>query len=247
VSCAAFFVFANLGASPKSSAETSANSSRACKRSCVAPGETMPSQVVFFSSMFLFLRCIIANLPLRRSTLRRLQISPCFSLTSKIDLTASARSFYIWFLSLRQGRPHAQRMLIPLMALRVLVVDDHESVRKGVCSILGSRHDIELCGEAADGGEAIEKTRSLSPDIIIMDITMPVMDGMTAAREIRKTWLNIAIIVLSMHDGKQLVDSARQFGLRGYVKKSEAASSLLQAVDSVIAGDPFFPPLAATF
>ena len=138
-------------------------------------------------------------------------------------------------------------MLIPLMALRVLVVDDHESVRKGVCSILGSRHDIELCGEAADGGEAIEKTRSLSPDIIIMDITMPVMDGMTAAREIRKTWLNIAIIVLSMHDGKQLVDSARQFGLRGYVKKSEAASSLLQAVDSVIAGDPFFPPLAATF
>jgi two-component system, NarL family, response regulator NreC len=128
------------------------------------------------------------------------------------------------------------------MALRALVVDDHESVRKGVCSILDSHQNIELCGEAADGSEAVEKTRSLKPDLIVMDISMPVMDGITAAREIRKISPNTAIIILSMHDSSQLMESARQLGLRGYVTKSQAGSSLLQAIDSVMAGNPFFPP-----
>lgn len=132
------------------------------------------------------------------------------------------------------------------MALRVLVVDDHESVRKGVCAILGSREDIELCGEAADGSEAIEKFRSVKPDLIVMDISMPVMDGLSASREIRRLSPDTAIIVLSMHDSNQLIENAKQLGLRGYVKKSEAASRLLQAVDSVVSGEVFFPPLPAT-
>jgi DNA-binding NarL/FixJ family response regulator len=132
------------------------------------------------------------------------------------------------------------------MALRVLVVDDHESVRKGVCSILASRRDIELCGEAADGSEAIDRARNLKPDLIVMDISMPIMDGMSASREIRQILPSAAIIVLSMHDSSQLMDSARQLGLRGYVTKSEAATRLLQAVDSVVAGNPFFPALPAT-
>jgi two-component system, NarL family, nitrate/nitrite response regulator NarL len=127
------------------------------------------------------------------------------------------------------------------MALRVLVVDDHESVRRGVCAILGSREDIELCGEASDGTEAVAKVRSLKPDLIVMDISMPVMDGISASREIRKVSPNTAIIVLSMHDSSQLMETARQLGLRGYVTKGQAASSLLQAVDSVVAGRPFFP------
>jgi DNA-binding NarL/FixJ family response regulator len=127
------------------------------------------------------------------------------------------------------------------MAFRVLVVDDHESVRKGVCSILGSHHDIELCGEAADGGEAVEKARTLKPDLIVMDISMPVMDGISAAREIRKILPETAIIVLSMHNSNQLIESAKQLGLSGYVTKSQAGSSLLQAIDSVIAGNLFFP------
>lgn len=131
------------------------------------------------------------------------------------------------------------------MALRVLVVDDHESVRRGVCAILGSREDIELCGEAADGSEAIEKFRSIKPDLIVMDISMPVMDGLSASREIRKISPDTAIIVLSMHDSNQLIENAKQLGLRGYVKKSEAASRLLQAVDSVVSGEVFFPPLPA--
>lgn len=132
------------------------------------------------------------------------------------------------------------------MALRVLVVDDHESVRRGVCSILASRRDIELCGEAADGSEAIDRARSLKPDLIVMDISMPIMDGMSASREIRQILPSTAIIVLSMHDSSQLMDSARQLGLRGYVTKSEAATRLLQAVDSVLAGNSFFPALPAT-
>lgn len=127
------------------------------------------------------------------------------------------------------------------MALRVLVVDDHEAVRRGVYAILGSRRDIEVCGEAADGSDAVDKARSLKPDLIVMDISMPVMDGISAAREIRKMSPDTAIIVLSMHDSSQLVETAKGLGLRGYVTKSEAASSLLQAVDSVIAGRPFFP------
>lgn len=127
------------------------------------------------------------------------------------------------------------------MAFRVLVVDDHESVRKGVCSILGSHQDIELCGEAADGGEAVEKARTLKPDLIVMDISMPVMDGISAAREIRKILPNTAIIILSMHNSNQLIENAKQLGLSGYVTKSQAGSSLLQAIDCVIAGNLFFP------
>ena len=71
-------------------------------------------------------------------------------------------------------------------ALRILIVDDHEAVRKGVCAILSARLDIEVCGEAVNGKEAIEKTKELKPDLIILDVTMPVLNGFDAAREIRK-------------------------------------------------------------
>ena len=72
-------------------------------------------------------------------------------------------------------------------SLRILVADDHESVRKGVCVILGTRDDIEVCGEASNGQEAIDKAQELKPDLIILDITMPVVNGIDAAEAIRKT------------------------------------------------------------
>lgn len=128
-----------------------------------------------------------------------------------------------------------------MSTLRVLVVDDHESVRKGVCAILDSREDIEICGEASDGGEAIEKARALKPDLVIMDISMPIMDGISAAREIHKMSPETAIIILSMHDSKQLMERAKQTGLRGYVTKGQAGTALLEAIDSVLAGHPFYP------
>lgn len=106
-------------------------------------------------------------------------------------------------------------MRIAMASLRVLVVDDHESVRKGVCAILASRRDPEICGEAANVREAVAKATALHPRVVVMDVSMPGMDGITAAREILRADPSTAIIILSMHDGRHLVESARKIGIRG--------------------------------
>ena len=126
-------------------------------------------------------------------------------------------------------------------SLRILVADDHESVRKGVCVILGTRGDIEVCGEAANGREAIDKALELKPDLIILDITMPIVSGIDAAEMIRKTLPSVPILFLSMHQSKQIIAEAKRVGVQGYVKKSDAAATLLDAVDAVLRNEPFFP------
>lgn len=128
-----------------------------------------------------------------------------------------------------------------MASLRVLVVDDHESVRRGVCAILGSRPDLEICGEAADGKEAVAKAMALHPQVVVMDVSMPGMDGISAAREILKAQPSTAIIILSMHDSKQLMESARKIGIRGYVTKGQAGSALLDAIEAVNDNREFFP------
>jgi DNA-binding NarL/FixJ family response regulator len=128
-----------------------------------------------------------------------------------------------------------------MASLRVLVVDDHESVRRGVCAILSSRPDLEICGEAADGNEAVTKAMALHPQVVVMDVSMPGMDGISAAREILKAQPSTAIIILSMHDSKQLMESARKIGIRGYVTKGQAGSALLDAVEAVNENREFFP------
>jgi DNA-binding NarL/FixJ family response regulator len=125
--------------------------------------------------------------------------------------------------------------------LRVLIADDHESVRKGVCVILGTRGDIEVCGEASNGREAIDKAKELQPDLIILDITMPVLSGIDAAEVIRTALPHVPILFLSMHQSRQIVAEAKRIGVRGYVRKSEAATTLLNAVDAVLRNEPFFP------
>jgi DNA-binding NarL/FixJ family response regulator len=125
--------------------------------------------------------------------------------------------------------------------LRVLVADDHESVRKGVCAILGSRSDLEICAEAVDGRDAIAKTTALRPQVVLMDVSMPGMDGISAAREILKLHPSTAIIILSMHDSKQLIENARKIGVRGYVTKAQAGSELLEAIDAVVQKRDYFP------
>src|ERR1700688_3700614 len=126
-------------------------------------------------------------------------------------------------------------------SLRILVADDHESVRKGVCVILGTRDDIEVCGEAANGREAIDKALELKPDLIILDITMPIVSGIDAAEMIRKTLPSVPILFLSMHQSKQIIAEAKRVGVQGYVKKSDAAATLLHAVDALLRNEPFFP------
>ncbi|MGD0544189.1 MAG: response regulator transcription factor [Candidatus Acidiferrales bacterium] len=124
--------------------------------------------------------------------------------------------------------------------LRVLIADDHETVRKGVCAILTSREDIEVCAEARNGEEAVRLARELRPDIVLMDFTMPVMDGLQASQQILRTFPEIPILMLSTHRLDTLANAAREIGLRGYITKNESASSLLKAVDKAMRHEPFF-------
>lgn len=125
--------------------------------------------------------------------------------------------------------------------MRVLIVDDHEAVRKGVCAILSSRVDIEVCGEAVNGEEAIVKAKELKPDLIILDVTMPVLSGFDTAREIQKILPEVRILMLSTHESKQLVEEAKRLGVHGYVSKTQAGDVLLTAVDALISNQIFYP------
>ena len=123
---------------------------------------------------------------------------------------------------------------------KVLIVDDHEALRAGVRTVLESR-GIEVCGEAANGQEALAKAVQLQPDLVILDITMPVLDGFTAAREITKRLPGIGILLLSMHESSSMVNVAKSSGARGYVAKSEGIARLIKAVDAVAHNKTFFP------
>jgi DNA-binding NarL/FixJ family response regulator len=125
--------------------------------------------------------------------------------------------------------------------VRVLVADDHEIIRKGVCAILSSRGDIEVCGEAQNGKEAVQKANELKPDLIILDITMPALNGFDTALKIRSTLPDVPILILSMHDSSTFRLACKRGGAQGYVSKTRAAEHLLRAVDSLIRGETFFP------
>jgi len=130
--------------------------------------------------------------------------------------------------------------------MRCLLVDDHESVRIGVTAILSSRPSIEICGEAANGKEAIEKAKELKPDLIILDVTMPVLDGINSAKEIRTFLPDVPILFFSMHDGVYLVHEAKMAGVQGFVSKTEARTMLLDAVDALAKKQTYFPDRSAT-
>jgi two-component system response regulator NreC len=124
--------------------------------------------------------------------------------------------------------------------VRVVVADDHEVVRKGVCAVLGSRMGIEVCAEASNGEEAVRETVRLRPDMVIMDVTMPVLDGLSATREIKKLMPEIPVLVLSVHDGPEIIRAAKNAGAQGFVRKIEAVAVLLEAVDALSGGQTFF-------
>jgi DNA-binding NarL/FixJ family response regulator len=130
--------------------------------------------------------------------------------------------------------------------MRCLLVDDHESVRVGVTAILSSRPDIQICGEASNGKEAVEKARELKPDLIILDVTMPVLDGINSAKEIRKFMPDVPILFFSMHNGVYLVHEAKLAGVQGFVSKTDARATLLDAVDALINKQTYFPDRGAS-
>jgi DNA-binding NarL/FixJ family response regulator len=124
--------------------------------------------------------------------------------------------------------------------LRVLVADDHEVVRAGVRSVLENETDCEVCGEAATGRQAVTLAAQLKPDIVVLDITMPELNGLEAARQIRKALPGVPILILSLHESLELVREILDAGAHGYVLKSNAGHELTTALRALRQGETFF-------
>ncbi|MGD0615354.1 MAG: response regulator transcription factor [Verrucomicrobiota bacterium] len=129
--------------------------------------------------------------------------------------------------------------------IRLLLADDHPVVRKGIASCLAGYDHLQIIGEAADGLEALRKARELTPDIILMDIDMPHMNGLEVTELLRKEMPVSKVLILSMHGNTEYVTRIIQSGASGYVRKDVAAEELVRAIETVNAGEAFFSPGAA--
>jgi DNA-binding NarL/FixJ family response regulator len=127
-----------------------------------------------------------------------------------------------------------------MSVLRLLIADDHEIVRRGLCALLKSHAEWEVCAEAGDGREAVEKAQQLKPDIVILDIGMPNLNGLIAARQILRIRPDQKILILTITDEEQVVREVLEAGARGFVLKSDAARDLVAAVEALQAGTTFF-------
>ncbi|MGA6981835.1 MAG: response regulator transcription factor [Candidatus Sulfotelmatobacter sp.] len=128
------------------------------------------------------------------------------------------------------------------MKLRILIADDHELVRRGLSSLLQTHEGWEICGEASDGREAVEKAKLLKPDFVIVDIGMPNLNGLAATRQLAQFDPNFKIIVLTITDSDHVIREALNAGARGFVLKSDAARDLVSAIEALQRGQMFFTP-----
>jgi DNA-binding NarL/FixJ family response regulator len=133
------------------------------------------------------------------------------------------------------------------MSVRILVVDDHAVVRRGIRVLLESRAGWEVCGEATTGRDAVERCRRLRPDIVVMDLSLPDLNGLEATRQILKEASNTEVLVLTMHHSEELARDVLQAGARGYVLKSDADENLIAAVDSLRQHKPFLTSAVTEF
>jgi DNA-binding NarL/FixJ family response regulator len=128
--------------------------------------------------------------------------------------------------------------------LRILIADDHDLMRRGLKALLQSKPGWTICAEAHTGREAVTKAEELKPDIVILDITMPELNGVEAARRILKASPNTEILVLSVHYSDQLIRDILDAGVRGYIVKSDSDRDLIVAVEALANHKPFFTPRA---
>ncbi|PYX73478.1 MAG: DNA-binding response regulator [Acidobacteria bacterium] len=126
--------------------------------------------------------------------------------------------------------------------LRILIADDHELARRGIRSLLESHPGWEVCAEAKDGRDAVELATSLKPDLVLLDIGMPNLNGLEAARQILATSPNAAILILTMHDSDNVIREVLRAGARGFLLKSDAGRDLVAAVEALETQKTFFTP-----
>jgi DNA-binding NarL/FixJ family response regulator len=128
------------------------------------------------------------------------------------------------------------------LKLRILIADDHEVVRRGLCMLLETHEGWEICGEAKDGRQAVEMAKQLKPDVVILDIGMPNLNGLAATRQLAQMNSQQKIIVLTITDSDQVIREALNAGARGFVLKSDAARDLVSAVEALQRNRMFFTP-----
>jgi DNA-binding NarL/FixJ family response regulator len=126
------------------------------------------------------------------------------------------------------------------LPVRILVADDHHVVRTGLRSLLESRNGWQVCAEAVNGREAVEKSGELKPDVAVLDIGMPLLNGVEATRQIHKLSPQTEILILTMHDSELLVQEVIEAGARGYILKDDADRNLIAAVDALRRHKPYF-------
>ena len=126
--------------------------------------------------------------------------------------------------------------------IRVFLADDHLILREGIRSLLGKVPDIEVVGEAGEGGETVAKVEQLVPDVVLMDITMPGMSGLEATKQIKQKYPQVKVLILTIHETSQYLSQMLQAGASGYVVKTTAASELISAIRAVHQGDVYLYP-----
>lgn len=129
--------------------------------------------------------------------------------------------------------------------IKLLIVDDHTIVRDGLCSLLELAGDIDIVGEASNGKEGLEQVEKLLPDVVLIDIAMPIMGGLEAIRRMRKKFSEIKILVLTQYDDKEHVFPAIQAGANGFVSKTAASSELTSGIRAIFAGGAYLSPSIA--